>query len=147
CRSLIPPEASIGLWCGHESERADRRSDRQRVDRKRRDRRGIADMPGCAEEAALARIGRGEAHPPVARVRVRARTVGIETRADSDRTDSVRYIAGYRPSGTDDVRQRLQRLDDGQIVRRMHGGRRRVRDEIEGSGRRTLTVELGEEGR
>ena len=72
--------------------------------------RGDAQVPGGAEQAALARIVSAHGNPAAVRVGGRPAAEGTGAGPDADRTEAVGLAAEQGSSGTDDVGQRLDRF-------------------------------------
>ena len=106
----------------------------------------IAQGPGRAEQATLARIHLGEAHSLVVRVGRGGCAIGVLARRDGAGAHPIRLVADERLGRFDDIGQGFEGLHYGDVVGGMDDGTRRMGDEIQQFGRRPLAVELGEEG-
>ncbi len=127
-----------------QAELADRRREGDRVDPAGRHVGDVAELPGGAEQAALARVHAGERDPAVLRIAGRRGAVGIVAGAERAGPDPIGLAAGEGAGAGDHMGQRFQRLHHRDVVGGMHDRAGGVDHEIQQLGRRPLAVQLGE---
>ena len=141
---LVVPGLAVGHLVVDQAELAERRAEDHLVDAALGHARGVAQVPGGAQQTALPGIGAGHGHAGGLGVLRRLVAEGAGPRADAARADAVGLVAKERPARRDDVGQGLQRLGHRAVVGGVDDGAGAVADEVERRGGRRLAVQLGE---
>src|SRR3546814_17699685 len=120
---------------------SDLRAERQRLEPAPLARRDIAERPGGGEAAVLTRIDAGHRHAAAIGIVHRPRPIRVLPHPDRAGAEAVGRLPHNRARRADDVRDRLERLDDAAIVGGMDNRAGRMADEIERSEERRVGKE------